>query len=122
MRLASLLSHLALIFSLHRKEVQKFEVIKSAVSQKDNKKQIRDRLHAIDPVIPYLGMFLSDILFIEEGHKDLSPDGLINFTKRRQLTAILRQIQALQEHAYNLTPVPVIQVPCFPIRSLTLMR
>lgn len=48
---------------------------------------MREALHRCDPAcIPYLGMYLTDLSFIEEGTPDFTPDGLLNFSKMRMVT------------------------------------
>lgn len=47
---------------------------------------MREALHRCDPpCIPYLGMYLTDLSFIEEGTPDFTPDGLLNFSKMRMV-------------------------------------
>ncbi|KAJ8303945.1 hypothetical protein KUTeg_017528 [Tegillarca granosa] len=41
------------------------------------------------PCIPYLGMYLTDLSFIEEGTPDFTEDGLVNFSKMRMVTNYL---------------------------------
>jgi hypothetical protein len=58
------------------------------------------------PVIPYLGMYLTDLTFIEEGNKDYVTDyQLINFYKRRLLCNTLTDIQNYQHIGYNFVEV-----------------
>ena len=64
-------------------------------------------------------MYLTDLTFIEEGNKDLLPDGLINFTKRRRLSEVIAEIQTYQYTPYCLAEVSFIKeyllgVECLP--------
>jgi hypothetical protein len=43
------------------------------------------RIQAIENWFPYLGMYLTDLSFIEEGTPDFIPDGLLNFSKMRMV-------------------------------------
>lgn len=54
--------------------------------------------------IPYLGTFLTDLMYIHAGIPDYTVDGLINFDKRRKEFEILAQIKLLQgaSNAYSL--------------------
>lgn len=52
---------------------------------------MREALHRCDPpCIPYLGMYLTDLSFIEEGTPDFTPDGLLNFSKMRMVSKVLK--------------------------------
>lgn len=71
-------------------------------------KQLRDRLRASNPpCLPYLGMYLSDLTFIEENPTILS-NGLINFDKCRQIARALQEISQFQDSEYYLTLVETI--------------
>jgi hypothetical protein len=60
------------------------------------------------PAIPYLGIFLTDLTFAEDGNADTHM-GMINFRKSRSLYSIISRIQQLQQKGYNLNPVHQIQ-------------
>lgn len=54
---------------------------------------MREALHRCDPpCIPYLGMYLTDLSFIEEGTPDFTPEGLLNFSKMRMVSETMRVI------------------------------
>ncbi|KAH7105015.1 ras GEF [Auriculariales sp. MPI-PUGE-AT-0066] len=63
------------------------------------------------PAVPFLGVYLTALLFIQEGNKDMLPnpnkDGppLINFQKRHTAGEVLREIKRFQNTPYNLTQV-----------------
>lgn len=69
----------------------------------------RNTLHSSPtPLIPYLGIHLTDLTFIEEGNKDMQGH-LINFAKRRLLYQTISGLQNFQQTGYNLQPVRQIQ-------------
>jgi hypothetical protein len=83
--------------------------IKEMCSNERSYKNVRDYLSNINPpCIPYLGMYLTDLTFIEEGNKDFYGN-LINFRKRRQTSETIRKVQQYQQTPYNLELVEFIQ-------------
>jgi len=48
------------------------------------------------PCLPYFGLFLTDITFIEDGNPDYVHDGLINFGKQEMLSKVLSKIRFYQ--------------------------
>lgn len=58
-------------------------------------------LHDINPpCIPFLGTYLTDITFIEDGNPDYI-NGLINYRKRELVYTVIREIQQYQQMAYT---------------------
>jgi son of sevenless-like protein len=58
--------------------------------------------------LPYIGMFLTDLTFVEDGNKDIT-DGLINFFKRQKYAVVIREMLRLQSERYAFTVVPDLQ-------------
>lgn len=52
------------------------------------------------PVIPYLGVYLTDLVFIEDGNPD-EVDGFINFEKRELAFAPVEAVQTAQGEGYT---------------------
>jgi hypothetical protein len=65
---------------------QTVEKLQSLISSDGRFRNLRDSLHRTDPpCIPYLGMYLSDLTFIEEGTPNFTDNGLLNFAKMRMV-------------------------------------
>ncbi|XP_050413397.2 rap guanine nucleotide exchange factor 1 isoform X2 [Patella vulgata] len=54
------------------------------------------------PCIPYLGLILQDLTFINIGNQNLLPDGSINFAKRWQLFNILDSMRRFKKCNYDI--------------------
>jgi len=59
---------------------------------------------ARQPCLPYLGVFLTDLTFIEDGNPDYINE-LINFAKRTMIYNVISKIQELQMLPYNFYPI-----------------
>eukprot|EP01135_Chromosphaera_perkinsii_P009933 Nk52_evm26s1967 gene=Nk52_evmTU26s1967 len=76
----------------------------------NNNSKYRNRLHILQPpCIPYLGVHLQDLTFIEDGNNDNLPNGLINFAKRRLFCEVIRSLRFLQQTPYPFAQVTTIQ-------------
>lgn len=68
-------------------------------------------MHAAQPpCIPFLGVYLTDLTFIEDGIPSVVKNSeLINFTKRTKTAEVIRDIQQYQNVPYTLTEVPELR-------------
>jgi len=65
-------------------------------------KNYRARVHTINPpLIPYLGIYLTDLTFIEEGNQDYIEGKLINFKKREMTFNVISEMQQYQQEPYK---------------------
>jgi hypothetical protein len=71
------------------------------------------------PCVPFIGVFVSDLTFLDEGNQndcdviDETDEShtikLINLTKRRMLASALRDTLKFSSQKYALEPLPVLQ-------------
>jgi hypothetical protein len=61
------------------------------------------------PALPFLGVFLTDLTFLDLGNPDFLPDNhYINMEKRRKVYNLILEIQKYQKEPYELQVVPQI--------------
>lgn len=97
----------------NRQLVLENETMSTLFSPKGNHSNYRKHLHTINPpVVPYLGVYLTDLTFIEDGNSDMLPalqDMFINFDKRRKISKSITEIKMYQQIPYFLMNVDQIQ-------------
>eukprot|EP00127_Corallochytrium_limacisporum_P002362 Clim_evm3s119 gene=Clim_evmTU3s119 len=83
------------------------------ISHDNNYRELRRQLeHVNPPCIPYLGMFLTDLTFLEDGNPDLMKNTeLVNFMKCRRVAGIISDVQHYQYTQHDFKPVEDLQ--CF---------
>uniref|UniRef100_A0A2C9KBL8 Ras-specific guanine nucleotide-releasing factor 2 n=1 Tax=Biomphalaria glabrata TaxID=6526 RepID=A0A2C9KBL8_BIOGL len=88
---------------LSKQTKQMIDRLQTLVSSEGRFKNMRDALHRCDPpCIPYLGMYLTDLSFIEEGTPNTTEDGLVNFSKMRMIAHVIREIRLFQQTSYKI--------------------
>lgn len=82
---------------------QTLDKLQALVSADGRFRNMRDALHKCDPpCIPYLGMYLTDLSFIEEGTPNFTEEGLLNFSKMRMIAHVIREIRHFQQTPYKI--------------------
>ncbi|KYQ92724.1 Ras guanine nucleotide exchange factor [Tieghemostelium lacteum] len=91
--------------SLISKDSQKeFEQLSKFLEAHKSHKYYREIIHTTSPpLIPYLGVYLTDLTFIEDGNKD-EINGLINIKKRELTYSTILEIQQYQQQSYDIKP------------------
>uniref|UniRef100_A0A4W6FPD0 Ras protein specific guanine nucleotide releasing factor 1 n=1 Tax=Lates calcarifer TaxID=8187 RepID=A0A4W6FPD0_LATCA len=83
--------------------------LQKLVSSEGRFKNLREALKNCDPpCVPYLGMYLTDLAFIEEGTPNYTEDNLVNFSKMRMISHIIREIRQFQQTAYKIDYQPKV--------------
>ncbi|XP_034244817.1 ras-specific guanine nucleotide-releasing factor 2-like [Thrips palmi] len=86
-----------------KQTIDKLQVI---VSSDGRFRNLREALHRCDPpCIPYLGMYLTDLSFIEESTPNFSHDKLLNFSKMRMIAHVIREVRNFQQVPYKIEHV-----------------
>jgi son of sevenless-like protein len=94
------------------KSHQIFESLNVLMDTSKNRINYRETLHSINPpCVPFLGLYLTDLTFIEDGNRDFlqNPEGMINFAKRMKTSEVIREVQQYQNVPYLFTSVPELQ-------------
>lgn len=82
------------------------EVLKEFCQLIDSSGSFRAYRHALaetePPCIPYIGLILQDLTFINIGNQDFLPDGNINFAKRWQQFHILDSMRRFKKDKYEM--------------------
>ncbi|KAK9240546.1 ras guanine nucleotide exchange factor domain-containing protein [Lipomyces kononenkoae] len=99
----------------HRSQVM-LDNMNRLMNSSRNFGEYRAMLHLVNrPCVPFFGVYLTDLTFIEDGNTDmllLNQDNeaqLINFSKRAKSAEVIREIQQYQCVPYALTPVAELQ-------------
>ncbi|XP_066129783.1 ras-specific guanine nucleotide-releasing factor 2 isoform X1 [Saccopteryx bilineata] len=83
--------------------------LQKTVSSEGRFKNLREALKNCNPpAVPYLGMYLTDLAFIEEGTPNFTEEGLVNFSKMRMISHIVREIRQFQQTAYRIDHQPKV--------------
>jgi hypothetical protein len=86
---------------VNKKHMDEYKILEAKMSSENSYKNYREALrNAIPPIVPYIGVFLSDLTMIEEGNPDLIQD-LINFKKRDMIYQVIEKVLRYQQDAYN---------------------
>jgi len=94
--------------------MQEFDEVKKALSPDKSWVIYRGILKEIQPpCIPYLGVYLTDLTFIEDGNSNYlqttdSRSDIINFEKCRKQALVIGNILLYQQDSYNFERVDVI--------------
>eukprot|EP00727_Mastigamoeba_balamuthi_P009985 m51a1_g5609 hypothetical protein (962) ;mRNA; f:710328-714219 len=93
---------------LLKKDKQQLSEIQALMDNTQNWRKLRVAHEtATLPAVPHLGAFLMDLTMLEETPDTIN--GLVNFSKRRRVAAVVQRIMHFQQKKYTLTALPQVR-------------
>lgn len=88
---------------------RQWKTISTFASYENNYKSYRNYMRELfsssttQNVMPFLGLYLKDLTFIEDGNANFSDSGAVNFFKMRMVASVISDIQRAQKSSFNFT-------------------
>ncbi|KNC50985.1 Ras guanine nucleotide exchange factor J [Thecamonas trahens ATCC 50062] len=93
---------------LSKKATRMLEELEAICSAESSYKSLRARIaSAQPPCIPYVGVYMQDLTFINDGNEN-TVNGLINFGKRRLVFDQIAKIQLYQQTGWDFPRIPMV--------------
>lgn len=88
---------------LDKEYIDIYSKISEIMSPIKNWKNYREQIEKDEdkPCVPYVGLYLSDLTFIQDGIPSHTKDGMINWKKIMKINNIIKKIKQIQSHDYN---------------------
>ncbi|KAI9138851.1 ras guanine nucleotide exchange factor domain-containing protein [Paraphysoderma sedebokerense] len=92
------------------KSMKLFEELNKNTSSELNYKNLRAKVQNADPpLIPFPGVYQSDLVFLDGCSKDKLDGGLVNFQKFQKVAGYILELQSYQRTSYIFEPVIELQ-------------
>ncbi|TFK20605.1 ras GEF [Coprinopsis marcescibilis] len=89
--------------------LSQFQACEMTIDSNKNFTKYRQLMASVTPpCVPFIGVFLSTLQFIQDGNPDILPGGLVNFRKRQKASEVISDIKGWQTQSFNLQPVPLV--------------
>lgn len=93
-----------------KKQLSDLATFKNQFRIDDNYAGYREILQEANlPIVPFIGLHLKDLTFIEDGNSTVLPNGNINFRKLRLIAKVFHDILHYQTSRYGFEPVLALQ-------------
>ncbi|PLB47750.1 Ras1 guanine nucleotide exchange factor [Aspergillus steynii IBT 23096] len=93
-----------------RRTLANLDELRHLMGSTRNFVQYRETLRSsAPPCVPFLGIYLTDLTFLDDGIPNHTSTGQINFTKRQKTAEVLHDLQQHQTTPYPFQPVPELQ-------------
>eukprot|EP01089_Gocevia_fonbrunei_P018630 TRINITY_DN6356_c0_g2_i2.p1 TRINITY_DN6356_c0_g2~~TRINITY_DN6356_c0_g2_i2.p1 ORF type:complete len:489 (-),score=102.42 TRINITY_DN6356_c0_g2_i2:55-1521(-) len=101
--------------NLSEKYMETMNALEQLMESKKNYFNYRAKLSEIRTTgastLPYLGVYLRDLTFVEEGNKTITDSGLINYEKIQMVGQVIKEVQYFQKNSNYDDLVPSDQPP-----------
>ncbi|KAL1736865.1 hypothetical protein EV714DRAFT_242305 [Schizophyllum commune] len=95
---------------VNQRFMQQFAACEMTIHSDKNFNKYRQIMATVNPpCVPFIGVFLSTLQFIQDGNPDKLPGDLVNFRKRAKASEVIQDIKRWQAQPFNFTRVTVIQ-------------
>jgi son of sevenless-like protein len=92
---------------VNQRTTSQLEVCEYMMDSGKNFNNYRQTLTKVSPpCVPFFGVYLTQLTFIQDGNPDNIEGDLINFSKRHKAAEVINDIKRWQARHYNLQPVP----------------
>jgi hypothetical protein len=95
-----------------RKWFSKLQPLTSPTTNHSNYRRALATVHRRDPCIPYLGVFMRDLTFFNDGNTKKLKNGLYNFSKLRTMVYKFEELKRYQRSKYFFPPEEKIREFC----------
>ncbi|KAI8986090.1 ras GEF [Trametes punicea] len=94
---------------VNAKIMSQLKICESTIDTNKNFNNYRSLLARIQPpCVPFIGVYLTTLTFINDGAEDKLGDNMINFRKRQKAAEVIQDIKRWQAKPYNFQTVPPV--------------
>ena len=84
-----------------------FQTLRDQTSNTKNRRSLRLMLkQSLPPCVPYVGLYLSDLVFIEDGNRIFLSENVINFSKCAFCARVIQDALQYQQVPYHFVELP----------------
>ncbi|KAG6897764.1 hypothetical protein C0992_011433 [Termitomyces sp. T32_za158] len=95
---------------VNQRSMAQFTACEMTIDSNKNFTKYRQLMASVTPpCVPFIGVFLSTLQFIQDGNPDMLPGGLVNFRKRQKASEVINDIKRWQAQPFNLQPISSVQ-------------
>ncbi|KAG6910697.1 hypothetical protein DXG01_008741 [Tephrocybe rancida] len=95
---------------VNQRSMAQFGACEMTIDSNKNFTKYRQLMASVTPpCVPFIGVFLSTLQFIQDGNPDMLPGGLVNFRKRQKASEVINDIKRWQAQPFNFQAIASVQ-------------